>query len=197
MSLCTKVVDSSIKQFCPVPGFPKFRKHLLNTMTKGFDTIKNLHHHRTDQKKLATVTDVLCNWSNKSKKKSIERRTIRAILNERFLTHEIKGFKEDMGLEQGTGQAVQQARVDATELSQGRKLKLKVITLQFRLDSTVEKCVSFILSDDNVASVSCGTKKILLQSRGENLMPKLTRKCSIKDMYCRSTKNLLIMIPRM
>ena len=53
------------------------------------------------------------------------------------------------------------------------------------MDSTIEKCVRFILSDENVSSVSWGSKKILLQSSGEMLIPKLTRKCTIRDMYSR------------
>ena len=69
------------------------------------------------------------------------------------------------------------------ELSRGNKLKLKVIKQKFRMDSTVTQCVNFILSDNNVASVSWGSKKILLQSCGEIFIPKLTRKSIIKDMY--------------
>ena len=95
MSLCIKVVDSSIKGICPGPRFPKFRKHLLHIMIKGFDTIKNLPYHRTDEEKLVTVIDILCNWSNKSKKKIIvERRIIRTILNESFLTHGVKNSRK-------------------------------------------------------------------------------------------------------
>ena len=42
-----------------------------------------------------------------------------------------------------------------------------------------------ILFDDNVASVSLGTKNLLLRSDGEMLLSKLTRKttCTMKDMY--------------
>ena len=65
-------------------------------------------------------------------------------------------------MKQGTGQAVQQARADAIDLSHGKKIKLKVIKQQFRKDSTISKCVKFILSNDNIASVSWGTKRILL-----------------------------------
>ena len=45
--------------------------------------------------------------------------------------------------------------------------------------------MKYILSDDNVASVAWGSKWILLQSCGELLVSKLTRKSSIKDMYLR------------
>ena len=80
--------------------------------------------------------------------------------------HETKHFKANNGLKQGTGEVIQQARFDATELSQGRKSKLKEIKRQQKKDSTVSKCVNFILSDDNVASVAWGTKKVLSQARG-------------------------------
>ena len=33
-----------------------------------FDTIKKLPYHRTNQKKLGTVIDIMCNRSNKSQK---------------------------------------------------------------------------------------------------------------------------------
>ncbi len=101
-SLCTKLVDSAIKRIYPGPGFPKFRKYLLNKMTKGFDTIKNSPYHRTDQEKLGTVIDTLCDWSNKSKKRSIERCIKRSIITESFLTHEIQSFRDDKGLKLGT-----------------------------------------------------------------------------------------------
>ena len=77
-------------------------------------------------------------------------------------SYTLKKIKEDKCLKQGTGLAVQQAKSDSTKLSQGRKLKPKVITRQFRLDSTFEKCVSLILCGDSVASVAWGTYRILL-----------------------------------
>jgi len=185
VSLCTKLVDTSIRTLCPGPGYPKFRKHLIKRMSQGFDTIKSQPFRRSEEEKLSTVIKTLCDWSNKSRKISIERRVIRAVINESFLTHEIASFKQCHGLKQGTGQAVQQARTDGIELSHGRKLKIKVIKRQFRNDTTINKCVNFILSDDNVASVAWGSKRILLQSSGELLLPKLTRKTTIKDMYDR------------
>ena len=84
----------------------------------------------------------------------IEQRVIWAILNESFLTHEIESFKQDHGLKQGTSQAVQQAWTDSIELSHSRKLKIKVIEQQLRVDTTINKYVNFIFSDDNVTSVS-------------------------------------------
>ena len=184
-SLCSKMIDIVLRTLCPGPGHRMFKKHLLQTMLEKIDTIKNLPFQRTKEEKLTSVIKTLCEWSNKSKKRTVERRVIRAILNESFLTHEIKSFRDGYGLIQGTGQAVQQARADAIDLSHGKKIKLKVIKRQFRKDSTISKCVKFILSDDNVASVSWGSKRILLQSCGELLVPKLTRKSPIKDMYSR------------
>ena len=51
------------------------------------------------------------------------------------------------------------------------------------LDSTIFKCVDFILSDNNTSSVSWGTKLVLVQSTGEVTLPKLTRKTPIYNMY--------------
>ena len=56
----------------------------------------------------------------------------------------------------------------------GRKIKITQSTWQCKNDYTIKKCVDYILSDDNVASVSWGTKKVLLRSEGEILLPKLT-----------------------
>ena len=97
------------------------------------------------------------------------------------MTHEVKSFKSTYGLLQGTGQAIQQARTDAMDLSMGRKIKITQSTRQCKNDYTIEKCVDFIPSDDNVVSVSWGTKKVLLRSDGEILLPKLTQKTTIKD----------------
>ena len=46
----------------------------------------------------------------------------------------------------------------------------------------LKKCVDFILSDANVASVSWGSKVVLTQSLGEVTLPKLTRKTPIHNM---------------
>ena len=71
----------------------------------------------------------------------------------------------------------------AFSLSRGNQLKLKTITQQCKLDSTIFKCVDFILSDNNTSSVSWGTKLVLVQSTGEVTLPKLTRKTPIYNMY--------------
>ena len=186
VSLCSKIIETGVKTICPGPGYPKFRKFLLQKMNQGFDTYNSsLPYHRTDKEKVDTVSKVLCEWSNKSGRRTIERRVIRAILNESFLKNEIKSFREQHGLKQGTGRVIQQARADAIELSHGRRIKLSEIRRQQRKDTTIAKCVKFILSDDNVVSVAWGTKKVLLQSRGETLLPKLTRKVTVKSMYLR------------
>ena len=148
------------------------------------DNQNNLHYC-PDEEKISSIVSTLCNWSNKSKKRSIERQVLRAVLNESFLTHEVKSFKSTYGLVQGTGQAIQQASTDAMDLSMGRKIKITQSTGQCKNDYTIKKCVDFILSDNNVASVSWGTKKVLLRSDGEILLPKLTRKTTIQDMYNR------------
>ena len=62
--LCTEVVDI----ICPGLRFCTFKKHLLNMMTKGFDIIKNLPFHRSDEEKLGQSVDILFDWSNKLKK---------------------------------------------------------------------------------------------------------------------------------
>ena len=106
-------------------------------------------------------------------------------MNECFLKHEIKNFKANNGLKQGTNEAIQQTCLDTIKLSQGRKIKLKEIKQQQKKDFTVSKCVNLILSDDNVALVAWGTKKILSQARGEISLPKLSRKMTIKETYLR------------
>ena len=80
-SLCTRIVDTAIKTIVPGPGFPKIRKYLLNKMSEGFETIKKLSYRRTETEKLETVIKTIFEWSNRFKKRCIERCVIRAILN--------------------------------------------------------------------------------------------------------------------
>ena len=120
-SLCTKMIDIVLRTLCPGPGHCMFKKHLLKRMLEGIDKIKNLPFQCTTEEKPISVIKTLCEWSNKSKKRTIERRVIRALLNEGFMTHEIKSFKDNYGLKQETGQAVQQVRADAIDLSHGKK----------------------------------------------------------------------------
>ena len=191
VSLCTRLIETSLKTICPGPGYEEFKSYLLSKIIqknhKSHETQTEdpkIHQYvRTDSEKVESVISCLCKWSNKSKKRSIERRVIRAILNEVFLTHEIKDMKKKHNLKQGNGQPVAQARSDAITLSQGKQLKLKTITRQCKLDSTIFKCVDFILSENNVSSVSWGVKSVLVQSSGELTLPKLTRKTPIYNMY--------------
>ena len=65
---------------------------------------KNVYK-RTTSEKLGSIVETLCAWSNKSHKGSIERRVIRAIINESFLKHEVREIKDDekYRLKQGAG----------------------------------------------------------------------------------------------
>ena len=85
ISLCSQLITKSIKTLLPGPGFPKFRKDLFQKMCEGIGMAdKNNVHYRTDEEKIGSVVSTLCAWSNKSKKRSVERRVLRAVLNESF-----------------------------------------------------------------------------------------------------------------
>ena len=109
ISLCSKLIIKSVKTLLPGPGFPKFRKDLFHRMCEGIGLadIQNNIHYCPDEEKISSVVSTLCNWSNKSKKRSIERRVLRAVLNKIFLTHEVKSFKSTYGILQGIGQVIQ------------------------------------------------------------------------------------------
>ena len=170
VSLSTRLIETSLKTICPGPGYEEFKSYVFSKLIeknqKSHQTpTKDPYVHqyvRTASEKVESVISCLCAWSNKSKKRSIERRVIRAILNESFLKHEIKDMKKKHNLKQGNGQPVAQARSDAIMLSQGNQLKLKTITRQCKLDSTIYKCVDFVLSKNNVSSVSWGVKSVLV-----------------------------------
>ena len=201
--LAMKMLESSLRLLCPGPGFDNFQSHILNEiynkklkqkmLESNNNNVKNgatdnnsktNPYERTTSEKLDSVIGTLCTWSNKSVKGSIERRVIRAVLNESFLKHEIREMKNgNHKLKQGNGQPVEQARSDADLLRIGHKLSKTLITRQKRTDNTIRKCVDFILSDNNIASVSWGSKVVLSQSLGEVTLPKLTRKTPIHNMY--------------
>ena len=81
------MIDIVLRTPCPGPGHCIFKKHLLQIMIEGIDRIKNLPFQCTEEDKLTSMIKTLCEWSNKSKKRTIERRVIRAILNESFFTN--------------------------------------------------------------------------------------------------------------
>ena len=150
-------------------------------MNQRFDTFNpSLPFKRRDKEKLDTVAKILCDWSNKSRRRTVECRVIWAIINASFLKNEIKSFIEKHGLKQGTGTVIQQASLDAVELSHERKIKLKEIKQQQQQqqqqqqDKTISRCVNFISSDDNLSSVAWGTKKVLLQY-GRNFVAKINK----------------------
>ena len=94
----------------------------------------------------------------------------------------MKSFKTKNRLKQGTETVIQQAYFGIIELSRGRTIKVEAIKQQQKKDYTISKYVDFILSDDNVVLVAWGTKKALSQSKGEVLLPKLTRKVRIQKV---------------
>ena len=201
LSLGNRMFISCMKQLCPGPGCHEFQSTILSRMTSQVERTNqklqkeqqrmiqkdlkepNNPYKRTASEKLDSVVSTLCSWSNKSVKRSLERRVLRAVLNESFLRHEIVDMKKNYNLKQGNGQPVEQARNDAKTLRLGNKLNLSTITRQFKDDLTIIKCVDFVLSDKNVSSVAWGTKVLLSQSVGEVTLPKLTRKTPIFNMY--------------
>ena len=74
ISLCSKLITKSVKTLLPGPGFPKFRKDLLHKICEGIGmTNWNNIHYQKDEEKVSSVVSIICDWSNKSKKRSIER----------------------------------------------------------------------------------------------------------------------------
>lgn len=152
VSLAKKMILSSLKSLCPGPGYEEFHSHVLSGLfnkkemseqqhsieqqinTKDATSSKNLYK-RTTSEKLGSVIGTLCAWSNKSRKGSIERRVIRAIINESFLKHEVREMKDDekYKLKQGNGQPVDQARSDADLLRNGNNLSKTLITRQKKI----------------------------------------------------------------
>ena len=190
------MINESLKMLCPGPGHDDFKKKLLlqlapklvhDDRSKDDNSSANKHNafKRTPSEKLESVVSTLCSWSNSSRKRSIERRVIRAILGHSFLRHELTEMKDEYKLKFGYGQPLVQARSDAELLRKGFRINLKTITRQNKTDFTIQKCVDFILSDFNVSSVSWGSRTVLSQSKGEITLPKLTRKSEISQMYLR------------
>lgn len=193
-SLGVRMIDKCLRLLCPGPGYDNFRKDVFKKIeiqnktnqskTKARNPSQPRNRfERSPSEQLDSVNNTLSSWSNISMKRSVERRVIRAILNDSYLKHEVLRLKQTYGLKQGNGQPVRQARKDADELRHGRRLNIKTIIRKCKDESIVQKCVDFILSDSNVSSVAWGTKTVLLQSIGEITLPKLTRKKPIFKMF--------------
>ncbi len=173
VSLCSRSLRPEKRQYVLVLDIPD-SGIFLQKMNQRFDTFNpSLPFERRDKEKLDTVAKILCDWSNKSRRRTVECRVIWAIINASFLKNEIKSFIEKHGLKQGTGTVIQQASLDAVEPSHGKKIKLKEIKQQ-QQDKTISRCVNFISSDDNLSSVAWGTKKVLLQY-GRNFVAKINK----------------------
>ena len=202
ISLGSKVINQSLKLLYPGPGYNKFRSELITKLVTKIaddnvtkkkaivgdkatpsDTTMN-SFKQTSSEKLDSAVSTLCKWSNISKKRSIERHVIRAILTDSFLRHEIKEMKNGpYQLKLGNGQPLAQAQQDGMKLRVGKQINLKSITQQYKADVTIHKGVDFILCDKNVSTVSWGSKTVLSQSIGDITLPKLTRKCDVIQMY--------------
>ena len=115
--------------------------------------------------------------SNISTKRYIENRVLQVVLNDSFLKHKKAHLNKTYCLKQGNRHPVHQARKGAQELKNSYRLNtIKSITYNCKDKSIIQKCVDFIMSDSNVSSVVWGSKRVLLQSIGEIILPKLRQK---------------------
>ena len=96
-SLCSKMINIVLRTLCPGPGHHMFKKKLLQTIIEGIDRIRIVSFQRTEEEYLTSVIKTLCEWSNKSRKRSVEHHVIRAILNEGFLHKKLKVSEKAMG----------------------------------------------------------------------------------------------------
>ena len=104
--LVTKITDDNVTK----------KKNSDSDKATSTDTTINLLK-QTSSEKLDSVVSTLCKWSNVSKKRTIERRVICAILTDSFLCHEIKELKNGQyQLKLGNGQPVAQAQQDGIQL---------------------------------------------------------------------------------
>ena len=187
--LGTKIVNCVFESLCPGPSQIHLKEDVMHMLNGAIDT-QDRTSYETKYKKLCSA---LCACTRMAKKNTIERKICRAILlNGVGGGTQLNELMKEFNFSFAKGKPRLSARVDYEKLISGESVSLKARHLSRVDEWTLKKSVEFILCQDNVVSVSYGTKIVKLSNNEIIQLPKLQRKRSRIDIikaYLNITKN--------
>ena len=111
-----------------------------------------------------TFMNIISALEHELPKASVERRVVRALLTKCLTNEAMKELRQKGRLKMG-GAAKTQAYNDYKLLAQGEKLEKTLIRRQFFDEDVIEAMVKHILSEENIGTLSWGSKSVSLDDR--------------------------------
>jgi hypothetical protein len=130
---------------------------------------------------LDTIAPAAQAWVS-SKSRSVERRVIRAVLCETYPHAKIRDAKNMFGSFYISQHAYYQGREDFCTLTESGCLPKYLIPKQSFKEEVVSGAIKWILSFDNVAYLSWGTKRIILDGKVHDV-PSILRRRTVQLIY--------------
>ena len=173
VNLGSKLVTCVLESLCPGPSQIHLKEDIIHLLNNDSDSLDRTSYEDRYKK----LSNALCACTRMAKKNTIERKICRAILlngvgggthlNELMKEHEFSFAK---------GRPRTSAKVDYDKLICGESLSITKRYFCRTDNDTLKKSIDFILSQDNVVSVSYGTKVVKLSDNEIIQLPKLQRK---------------------
>ena len=206
--LAVKVIENVIKIMCPGPSKDQL-KHDISEILRGSINNNNMGNSNEtcippevmlgppaisikDAVTSSTLDDLLT-ILKKSKKGSIQKRVVRALIIKCVRKNLLKGKCKEHGVNDLTGGKIRQDSVkDFDAMISGETLEKKSFTINRTEDEKVKEVVSYILHRDHIVTTAWGDRQFNLGLDEEVTLPRLTRKVSplhLWDSYKKTHQN--------
>ena len=183
VTLGYKMTDEVVRTLCPGPSKDQLFNNVLAMLNKHMDKSVENDRSSTIKQKYDKLSSALCLCTKNSKKNTIERKVCRAILYKGTSNKQLSCLLKQHSFTFSTGEARAVAKEDFESLMNGDPLTKTKRTYSIISEDVLHKAVNFILSENNVVSISYGTKKVKLSKYEIIELPSLTRKRSMHDIF--------------
>ena len=139
-------------------------------------------HHATTNSKWNRLTKIICTCAKTTKKSTIERRILRALLHVGMSRNDLDSLMKEYDFSFATGRLRIEAKADYDKMSRGESIKRKKKSYTQIDHNDIKKAVDFILSDQCVISTSYGVKEVILGGKERIFLPAVQRKFCRKDI---------------
>ena len=183
VTLGYKMTVEVVRTLCPDPSKDQLFNDILAMLNKHMDKSVENDRSSTIKQKYDKLSSALCLCTKNSKKNTIERKVCRAILYKGTSNKQLSCLLKQHSFTFSTGEARAVAKEDFESLMNGDPLTKTKRTYSIISEDVLHKAVNFILSENNVVSISYGTKKVKLSKYEIIELPSLTRKRSMHDIF--------------
>ena len=172
ISTSSNCIDQLLNTLCPGPSQAELRKVVARRIQKSLNCTENIDHKKVLDRMLQTIFGCL----KVSKKGSIERRILRAIIVKALKRNTIQSYCKENSMNDITSGSVRiQTNNDISNLMNGEPLLKREQTRSKVSDDTIRTIVAFILHRDHVVPTAWGERTYELSSNESVTLPRLYR----------------------